>query len=96
MKKLLLVLAALAFAVPAYAVPPTAEQQGRFYEACTINGAPDLCRCKADAVMTLLDTEFIEVVIASIKGKDVEAKYYDAYNDYIARSTEACGMGTAM
>jgi hypothetical protein len=23
-------------------------------------------------------------------------EYYDAYNDYIARSTQACGMGSAM
>ncbi len=96
MKKLLFVLATLAIVTPASAAPPTAEQRERFYEACTIYGAPDLCGCKADAAMKLLDTEFIEVVIASIKGKNVESQYYDAYNDYIARSTQACGMGSAM
>jgi hypothetical protein len=36
------------------------------------------------------------VVIASMKGKDVPANLYDAYSDYIARSTQACGMGSAM
>ncbi len=46
--------------------------------------------------MTLIDTEFMAVVIASMKGGDVPDTYYDTYNDYIARSTEACGMGSAM
>jgi hypothetical protein len=98
MKKLLFVLATLAIVTPVYAVPPTAEQQEDFLATC-LKVAPEageLCKCKADAVMTLIDSDFIAIVIASMKGKDVEAKYYDAYNDYIARSTEACGMGSAM
>ena len=98
MKKSLIVLAALVLATPTYAAPPTAEQKADFLATC-LKVAPEageLCRCKADAAMTLIDSDFIAVVIASMKGKDVEAKYYDAYNDYIARSTEACGMGSAM
>ena len=58
--------------------------------------AGELCTCKADAAMSLVDTEFMAVIIASMKGKDVPADLYDTYNDYIARSTEACGMGSAM
>jgi hypothetical protein len=46
--------------------------------------------------MTLIDTKFMAVVISSMKGKDVPDEYYDTYNDYIARSTQACGMGSAM
>ena len=46
--------------------------------------------------MTLIDSTFMAVVISSMKGKDVPDEYYDAYNDYIARSTQACGMGSAM
>ena len=98
MKKLLFVLAALAFAVPAHAAPPTAEQKADFLATC-LKVAPEageLCRCKADAAMTLIDSDFMAIVIASMKGKDVEAQYYDTYNNYIARSTEACGMGSAM
>ena len=98
MKKTLFVLAALLIAGPVHAVPPTDEQQADFLATC-LKVAPEageLCRCKADAVVNLIDSDFIAVVIASMKGKAVEAKYYDAYNDYIARSTEACGMGSAM
>ena len=98
MKKLLFVLAALAFAVPAYAEAPTPEQKADFLTTClkVAPAAGELCRCKADAAMTLIDTKFMAVVIASMKGKDVPDEYYDAYNEYIARSTEACGMGSAM
>ena len=96
MKTLLIVLAALVIATaPAHASPPTAEQKADFLATC-LKVAPeagDLCRCKAEAAMTLIDTDFMASVIASMKGKNVEEQYYDAYNDYIARSTEACGMG---
>jgi hypothetical protein len=98
MKKLVVVLAALALAVPAYAAPPSAEQKAEFLATC-LKVAPEageLCTCKADAAMSLIDTEFMAVVIASMQGKDVPEQLYDTYNDYIARSTEACGMGSAM
>jgi len=101
MKTLLIVLAALALATaPAVArgTPPTAEQQADFLATClkVAPAAGELCRCKAEAAMSLIDTEFMAVVIASMKGKDVPADLYDTYNDYIARSTQACGMGSAM
>jgi len=99
MKTIPFVLAALLLAtapVLAKGTPPTAEQKEQFYDACTVYGTADLCKCKADAAMNLIDTDFMAVVIASMKGKDVPADLYDTYNDYIARSTEACGMGSAM
>jgi hypothetical protein len=98
MKKLLLVLAALAFAVPAHAAPPSAEQKAEFLATClkVAPEAQELCTCKADAAMSLIDSAFMAVVIASMNGKDVPADLYDTYGDYIARSTEACGMGSAM
>jgi hypothetical protein len=98
MKKLLIVAAALMFTAPAYAEAPTPEQKADFLTTClkVAPAAGELCRCKADAAMTLIDTKFMAVVIASMRGKDVPDEYYDAYNDYIARSTEACGMGSSM
>jgi membrane-bound lytic murein transglycosylase B len=100
MKNALLVMAALAFAtapIPALAkgAPPSAAQKAEFLATC-LKVAPEaqaLCTCKADAAMSLIDSAFIDVVIASMKGKPVEAQHYSAYNDYIARSTQACGMG---
>ena len=98
MKKALLVLAALAFVTPVQAAPPTPEQKADFLATClkVAPAAGELCRCKADAAMSLIDTQFMAVVIASMKGKDVPADRYDTYSDYIARSTQACGMGSAM
>ena len=98
MKKLLIVAAALMFTAPAYAEAPTPAQKADFLTTClkVAPAAGELCRCKADAALTLIDTKFMAVVIASMKGKDVPDEYYDAYNDYIARSTEACGMGSSM
>ena len=48
------------------------------------------------SAMSLIDTDFMAVVIASMKGKDVPSNLYETYSDYIARSTQACGMGSAM
>ncbi|MEO7223243.1 MAG: hypothetical protein ABIY37_12285 [Devosia sp.] len=98
MKKLLFMLAALALATPVQAAPPTPEQKADFLATClkVAPAAGELCRCKADAAMSLIDTQFMAVVIASMKGKDVPDDLYDTYSDYIARSTEACGMGSAM
>jgi hypothetical protein len=94
----LLPLALLLLCGAAHAAPPTAEQQTEFLATC-LNVAPEageLCTCKAEAAMTLIDSEFIAVVIASMQGKPVASEHYQAYNDYIARSTQACGMGSAM
>jgi hypothetical protein len=98
MKRLLTVVTMLAFTAPAFAAPPSAEQKADFLATCLkiAPAAGELCRCKADAAMSLIDCEFMAVVIASMKGKAVPADLYGIYNDYIARSTQACGMGSAM
>jgi hypothetical protein len=72
--------------------PPTAEQLAAFYATC-IKIAPEasvLCKCKQEAAPKLIDTAFMDIVIASMKGKPLDAKYYDQYNDYIARSNQIC------
>jgi hypothetical protein len=97
MTRIVLILAALALTLggasaKTIANPPTAAQLDAFYAAC-IHVAPEasvLCKCKEDAAPKIIDTDFMAVVIASIKGKPLEAKYYDAYNNYIARSNQIC------
>lgn len=97
MTKLLLIVAALSLVASGamaktIANPPTADQLKAFYDTC-IKVAPAasvLCKCKEDAAPRLIDTAFMDVVIASMKGKPLEAKYYDAYNNYIARSNQIC------
>lgn len=96
MKRVLIVAAALTFTAPAQAEAPTPAQKADFLATC-LKVAPvagELCRCKADAAMTLI--KFMAIVIGSMKGKDVPDASYDAYADYIARSTQACGMGSSM
>ena len=97
MTKLLLIVAALSLVTSGamaktIANPPTAAQLKTFYDTC-IKVAPAasvLCKCKEDAAPKIIDTAFMDIVIASMKGKPLEAKYYDAYNDYIARSNQIC------
>jgi hypothetical protein len=97
MTKLLLMVAALTMVVSGamaktVANPPTDAQLKAFYAAC-IHVAPEatvLCKCKEDAAPKLIDTAFMDIVIASIKGKPLEAKYYNQYNNYIARSNQIC------
>lgn len=97
MKIVLAAVTALALTGAAYAAPPTAEQETEFYAVCfKISENATLCQCKVEAARQLIDSEFMAIVIASMKDKPVEAQYYDSYNNYIARSTEACGMGSAM
>jgi hypothetical protein len=93
MKRLAMALVAMALAGAAHAAPPSAEQKSEFYRICAQRGAPELCACKADAAMKLVDSEFMTVIIASMSGKTLDAKHYVAYNDYIVESTRACGMG---
>jgi hypothetical protein len=101
MKSSLMTLAALAIVATfsgnaalakAPANPPTDAQLKTFYAACikVAPAATTLCKCKEEAAPKLIDTAFMDVVIASIKGKPLEAKYFDAYNDYIARSNQIC------
>ena len=100
MKKLLLIVAALALSssaalaakLPPITNPPTTAQLDAFYAEC-IHVAPEatvLCKCKRDAAPKIIDTAFMDIVIASMKGKPLDAKYYDAYNNYIGRSNQIC------
>lgn len=94
MKRLLAIAVLVLAAGAAQAAPPSADQKAEFHRICVgISQNEALCTCKADAAMSLIDTEFMAVVIASMRGTPVESRYYEAYNDYIARSTQACGMG---
>jgi hypothetical protein len=79
-------------ATQANAAPPTDEQLQSFYATC-IKIAPEaqaLCTCKMEAAPKLIDSAFMDVVIASMKGKALAAEHYDAYNNYIARSNQIC------
>ena len=97
MTKLLLVVAALSLVssgalAKTITNPPSDAQLKAFYAAC-IHVAPEatvLCKCKEEAAPKLIDADFMEIVIASIKGKPLAAKYYDTYNNYIARSNQIC------
>ena len=76
MTRLLLLIAALSMTTSGamaktIANPPTDAQLTAFYNAC-IHVAPEatvLCKCKKDAAPKLIDAEFMDIVIASIKGK---------------------------
>jgi len=82
------------FATPSLAAAPSAEQKAEFYAACVKTSSNvSLCTCKADAAVQLIDSDFMAVVLASMKGKTLDDKYAVAYNDYIVESTRACGMG---
>jgi hypothetical protein len=90
MRKIVLALALLVSAAPAMAAP-TAAQKEEFYSVCVgISQNAELCRCKADAAMTLIDERFMGVVIASMKGGSPAAADYQAYNAYVARSNQVC------
>ena len=75
----------------AVAATPSAEQNADFYATCYgISQDQPLCTCKADAAMTLIDAEFMAMVIASMKGKAPPANQYSAYNTYVAKSNQVC------
>jgi len=89
-----LALATALHAGTAFAAPPSADQKAEFHQTCvSISQNEPLCTCKADAAMTLVDSDFMAVIIAAMKGKAPPAQYEVPYNDYIAASTRACGMG---
>lgn len=76
---------------PALAAAPTEAQKAEFYNTCVgISQNVELCTCKADAAMQLIDGEFMALVIASMKGKSPPESSYKAYNDYVARSNQVC------
>ena len=75
----------------AMAAAPSAEQKADFYATCYgISQDEALCTCKADAAMTLIDADFMAMVIASMKGKSPPADSYSAYNAYVAKSNQIC------
>ena len=87
-------LASPVLVTPSFAAAPTPEQKAEFYNACVKTSSNvELCTCKADAAVQLIDQDFMAVVLASMKGKTLDDKYAIAYNDYIVESTRACGMG---
>ena len=74
--------------------PPTATQVAEFYKVCMgIADNETLCSCKADAAPKLIDTDFMAIVIASMKGKTLETKYSVPYDTYVARSNQICKPG---
>lgn len=78
-------------ALAAGGATPTAEQKAEFYKTCYgISQDEALCSCKADAAMSLIDEDFMGMVIASMKGKSPPADSYKAYNEYVARSNQVC------
>jgi hypothetical protein len=78
----------------ASAAAPSSEQKAAFYKSCVKNGGDQqLCTCKADAAMKLVDSEFMDVIITAMSGGSFLRKYDVPYNDYIVESTRACGMG---
>lgn len=77
-------------AAPALAAP-TAAQKEEFYKVCVgISQNAELCSCKADAAMTLIDENFMTIVINAMKGGSTEAGQGDAYNAYVAKSNQIC------
>lgn len=75
---------------PAFAAP-TAEQKAEFHAVCMgIAQDETLCTCKADAAMTLIDADFMALVIAAMQGGSVPQSQYNAYNTYVAKSNQIC------
>lgn len=78
-------------ATGAYAATPTAAQKQEFFDVCfTISQNQELCACKADAAMKLIDERFMGVVISSMKGGSPKSEDYAAYNAYVAKSNQVC------
>ena len=92
MRKILLTLPLLMMGSQALmAAPPSAAQKDEFYAVCVgISQNAELCRCKADAAMSLIDERFMDVVISSMKGGSPAAADYQAYNAYVAKSNQIC------
>ena len=94
MKQVLVALVALGMmvgAAQAAGAPPTAAQHDEFYKVCMGIAQDDtLCTCKADAALKLVDTEFMGVIISSMKGKAPPAADNLKYGEYIGRSNQVC------
>lgn len=91
MKRVVVALLALGMLSGAAQAAPSAAQKAEFYKVCMGIASDDaLCSCKADAAMTLIDEEFMAIVISSMKGKAPPADKYQAYNTYVAKSNQIC------
>ena len=91
MKRVMVALLALGMLGNAVQAAPSEAQKAEFYKVCMGIAENDaLCGCKADAAMTLIDEEFMAIVIASMKGKAPPAGQYSAYNTYVAKSNQIC------
>ena len=91
MKRVLVALLALGMLSGVAQAAPTEAQKADFYKTCMGIASDDaLCACKADAAMTLIDEEFMAMVIASMKGKSPPEGQYAAYNTYVAKSNQIC------
>lgn len=85
-------LALAAALMPAAAqAAPTQAQKEQFYSVCVgISQDQTLCTCKADAAMTLIDEDFMALVISAMQGGNVPQNEYRAYNAYVAKSNQVC------
>ncbi|WP_417309460.1 hypothetical protein [Devosia sp.] len=91
MKRTMGALLALGLMAGTAQAAPTAAQKSEFYAVCMgIAQNAELCGCKADAAMDLIDERFMGVVIASMKGAAPKSADYQAYNQYVARSNQIC------
>lgn len=91
MKRVMVALLALGMLGGVAQAAPSEAQKADFYKTCMGIASDDaLCSCKADAAMTLIDEEFMAMVIASMKGKAPPAGQYSAYNTYVAKSNQIC------
>lgn len=79
----------------AQAAPVTDGQKAEFLKVCVgISSDQALCSCKADAAGELIDADFMDLVIASMKGsRNPSSEQYVAYNNYVARSNQICKPG---
>ena len=97
MKKILFVAAALALTLsPAVAAtPPTAEQKAEFLSQCLKNsdGNTTLCTCKAEQAMKLIDTDFMKIVLATMKGGALPLNQSKSYGIYVSKSNAVCAPG---
>ena len=91
MRALAIVVLAPGLMAPALAAAPTGVQKQEFYSVCVgISGDQELCTCKADAAMTLIDERFMGVVLTSMQGGSPAPDDYQRYNSYVARSNQLC------
>jgi hypothetical protein len=76
------------------AAPPTPEQKNSFERVCmSIASNEPLCSCKADAAVELIDSEFMDLVIAAMKGETYPADEQGRYDEYIRQSNAICIPG---